>query len=437
MTALPDSRFIENPYARPGQQTVMIIGGGFAGLNAAKALAGHDDLHVEIIDQRNHHLFQPLLYQVATAGLSPADIAFPIRSIFRRSRNVAVHLGRVDEVNVTEKWLRLGDSLLRFDYLVVACGAAHSYFDHGEWEEHAPGLKTLEQALEMRRRLLFAFERAENELDPEVQKALLTFVIVGGGPTGVELAGAIADISRTVLLKDFRRIEPQNAQIILLEAGPRILTGFSEDLSARAAKDLTRLGVDVRTSSPVTHIDAEGVQVGNSSIAARTVFWGAGVQGASLAKNLGVTLDRNGRIPVLPDLSLPGAPDVFAAGDIVHFELPDGSLLPGLAPAAIQSGRAAARNILASVHGRPRQNFRYKDKGLMATIGKRTAIAHSGKLKLTGYIAWLAWLFVHLLYLVGFKNRVSVLLQWVWSYLFSRRGSRLITERDWRLEKHP
>ncbi|MGH7399184.1 MAG: NAD(P)/FAD-dependent oxidoreductase [Candidatus Rokuibacteriota bacterium] len=423
-----------NPYVREGQKEVIVIGGGFAGLNAAKTLAGHDEVHVTIIDRRNHHLFQPLLYQVATAGLSPADIAVPIRSIFSSSRNVAVHLARVTGIDIAEKWLATEDVRLRFDYLILACGARHSYFGHDEWEVYAPGLKTLEQAVEMRRRLLRAFEMAENELDPAKLRALLTFVVVGAGPTGVELAGAIADISRTVLLKDFRRIDPTSARIVLVEAGPRVLAAFPEVLSSRASLDLTQLGVEVRVGAAVTSIDADGVEAGGERIAARTVFWAAGVQGAGLARRLGVELDRAGRVPVLPDLSIPGAPDVFAAGDIVHLELPGGALLPGLAPAAIQTGRAAARNILASVNGQSRTPFRYRDKGLMATIGKHRAIARTGNLKLTGYVAWLAWLFVHLIYLIGFKNRVSVLAQWAWSYLFSRRGARLITEREWRLD---
>ena len=426
--------FVENPHAREAQKAVIVIGGGFAGLNAAKTLAGHDDVHVTIIDQRNHHLFQPLLYQVATAGLSPADIAVPIRSIFRSKKNVAVHLARVTAVNLGEKWIATDEVRLRFDYAVLACGARHSYFGHGEWEPYAPGLKTLEQAIEMRRRLLRAFEMAENELDPTKLRSLLTFVVVGAGPTGVELAGAIADISRTVLLKDFRRIDPRSARIILLEAGSRVLPAFPGVLSSHAERDLAGLGVEVRTGATVTSIDADGVEAGGQRIPARTVFWAAGVQGASLARSLGVDLDRAGRVPVSPDLSIPGAPDVFAAGDIVHLELPGGGLLPGLAPAAIQTGRVAARNILASVHGRPRRPFRYRDKGMMATIGKHKAIARTGRLNLTGYLAWLAWLLVHLVYLIGFKNRVSVLAQWAWSYLFSKRGARLITETEWRLE---
>lgn len=426
--------FVDNPHLRPGQKGVVVIGGGFAGLNAVKVLARDPAVQITLVDRRNHHLFQPLLYQVATAGLSPADIAVPIRSIFKGNRNVAVHLAPVTEVHVAEKWIASGDVRLRFDYLVVACGARHSYFGHPEWEEYAPGLKTLEQAIELRRRLLRAFEAAENEPDPAAMQAALTFLVVGAGPTGVELAGAIADISRTVLLQDFRRIDPKSARIILVEAGPRILAAFPEALAARASRDLTQLGVEVRTGAAVTAIDAAGVEVGGERLGARMVLWAAGVQGAPLARTLGVTLDRSGRLPVSPDLSLPGAPDIFAAGDIVHLALPDGSLLPGLAPAAIQSGRAAARNILASIHGRPRVAFAYRDKGVMATIGKRKAVARTGRVSLTGYIAWLAWLFVHLLYLIGFKNRVSVLFQWIWSYLFSKRGARLITEPEWRLD---
>lgn len=431
----PDHRpFVENPHVREDQKAVIVIGGGFAGLNAAKTLAGHDEVHVTIVDQRNHHLFQPLLYQVATAGLSPADIAVPIRSIFRSRSNVAVHLARVTAVNLGEKWIATDEVRVRFDYAILACGARHSYFGHGEWEPYAPGLKTLEQAIEMRRRLLRAFELAENEPDPTRLRSLLTFVVVGAGPTGVELAGAIADISRTVLLKDFRRIDPKSARIVLLEAGPRVLPAFPGVLSSHAERDLAQLGVEVRTAAAVTAIDAEGVEAGGQRIPASTVFWAAGVQGASLARSLGVDLDRAGRVPVSPDLSIPGAPDVFAAGDIVHLELPGGALLPGLAPAAIQTGRVAARNILASIHGQPRRPFRYRDKGVMATIGKHKAIARTRRLNLTGYVAWLGWLFVHLVYLIGFKNRVSVLALWAWSYVFSRRGARLITEREWRLD---
>jgi NADH dehydrogenase len=423
---------VTHPSLRPGQKEVVVVGAGFAGLNAAKQLANRDEVHVVVIDQKNHHLFQPLLYQVATASLNPADIAVPIRAQFSDASNVSVHLLHVETINLAEKWLRLEEGVeLAFDYLILACGAQHSYFGKPEWEPFAPGLKTIEQAIEIRRRILSAFEDAENEIQPERQKDLLTFVVVGGGATGVELAGAIADISRTVLVKDFRRINPASARIVLVEAGPRILPAFPEDLAARAARDLTRMGVEVRTSSLVGLVDAEGVKIGDETLRAKTVLWAAGVQAERISATLGVELDRSGRVKVGPDLSIPGWPDVFVAGDLAHFEMGDGKILPGLAPAAIQTGRTAARNILASIHGKAREAFHYRDKGQMATIGKRRAIAQTGPLKLTGFPAWLAWLFIHILYLVGFKNRLFVFLQWIWSYLFSKRGSRLITSDDW------
>jgi len=427
---------VTHPNLRPGQKEVVIVGAGFAGLNAAKKLANRPEVHVVLVDQKNHHLFQPLLYQVATAGLNPADIAVPIRAQFSGAANVNVHLFHVESLNLAEKWIGLEDDVeLSFDYLILACGAQHSYFGKPEWEPYAPGLKTIEQAIEIRRRILSVFENAENEIQPERQKELLTFVVVGGGATGVELAGAIADISRTVLVKDFRRINPASARVVLVEAGPRILPAFPEDLAARAARDLTGMGVEVRTNSLVSLVDLEGVKIGGETLRAKTVLWAAGVQAERISRTLGVELDRSGRIKVGPDLSIPGMPDVFVAGDLAHLELGDGKLLPGLAPAAIQTGRAAARNILASIHGKTRKAFHYRDKGQMATIGKRKAIAQTGPLKLTGFIAWLAWLFVHILYLVGFKNRFFVFLQWVWSYLFSKRGSRLITSDDWTLNR--
>ena len=423
---------IVNSTPRPGQKRVVILGGGFAGLEAAKTLAHHDDIHVVLIDQKNHHLFQPLLYQVATAGLNPSDIAIPIRSILAKAQNVSVHMGKVSGVNLAARTVQ-GESgvEIAYDYLLVACGAQHSYFGKNEWEEFAPGLKTVEQATEIRRRILCAFESAENETDPAKQDALLTFVVVGGGPTGVEMAGAIAEISRSVIVKDFRRIDPAKARILLVEAGPRILAMFPEDLAAHAKGDLERMGVEVVNNGRVTNINAEGVDIGSQHLAAKTVIWAAGVQAAPIGRALGVELDRAGRIPVNPDLSIPGHPEVFAAGDIAHVDLGGGKLLPGLAPAAIQTGVRAAKNILASVHGEERKPFKYLDKGQMATIGKRKAIAMTGKLKFTGFIAWLAWMFIHILYLVGFKNRLSVLGEWIWAYVFSKRGARLITSRDW------
>jgi NADH dehydrogenase len=423
---------IVNTTPRPGQKKVIILGGGFAGLEAAKTLAHHDDIHVRLIDQKNHHLFQPLLYQVATAGLNPSDIAIPIRSILSKAKNVAVHMGKITDISLKDRWVQGETGVkLGYDYLLVACGAQHSYFGKNEWEEFAPGLKTVEQATEIRRRILCAFESAENEQDPAKQDALLTFVVVGGGPTGVEMAGSIAEISRSVIVKDFRRIDPAKARILLVEAGPRILAMFPEDLAAHARKDLEKMGVEVITAGRVTNIDADGVNIGSQRLAAKTVIWAAGVQAAPIGKALGVELDRAGRIPVNPDLSLPGYPEVFAAGDIAHVDIGEGKLLPGLAPAAIQTGIRAAKNILASIHGEERKPFKYLDKGQMATIGKSKAIAQTGKLKFTGFIAWLAWMFIHILYLVGFKNRLSVLGEWIWAYVFSKRGARLITSRDW------
>jgi NADH:quinone reductase (non-electrogenic) len=413
---------------------VLIVGAGFGGLEAARRLARKSAVNVTVIDQRNHHLFQPLLYQVATAGLNPADIAVPVRAQFTRAPNVDVHLARATSIDLGAKRISVAEGPpLSWDFLILACGAQHSYFGHPEWEEFAPGLKTVEQATEIRRRILLAFESAENEAHPGAHPPLLTFVVVGGGPTGVELAGAIADISRTVLVRDFRHIDPTSARVLLLEAGPRILPAFAEDLSRRAAEDLRALGVEVRTSSAVTGIDANGVDIGSERVAAKSVFWAAGVQASSLARSLGVELDRAGRVKVNADLSIPGHADAFVIGDMAHLEEPGRGLVPGLAPAAIQEGRAAARNILASIEGRPRKPFSYLDKGMMATIGKHKAIAQAGRFRLTGFVAWLAWLFIHVLLLIGFRNRFAVFAQWVWSYLFSKRGARLITSRDWKL----
>jgi NADH dehydrogenase len=409
------------------------VGAGFAGLNAAKALSNKDGVQVVLVDRRNHHLFQPLLYQVATAGLNPSDIAVPIRVQFRRAPNVEIHLGHVDGVNL-EKQIIYGEGHeIPFHYLVLACGARHSYFGHPEWEEFAPGLKTLEQATEMRRRMLVAFERAENELDPDEQRAYLTFVVVGGGPTGVELAGAIADISRTAMSGDFRRIDPAKSHIVLLEAAPRVLTTFSEELSERARRDLVELGVEVRTNAKVDAIDAEGVTIGSSRLPARTVFWAAGVQAERLTITPPPPSDRAARIKVNNDFSLPGHPNVFVVGDMASFEVAPGQLLPGVAPAAIQAGEHAAQMILGDIVGDPRRPFVYNDKGTMATIGKSRAVAQIGRVTLTGRIAWLFWLVVHVYSLIGFRNRLAVLSTWAWNYMFSRREARLITEKEWKL----
>jgi NADH dehydrogenase len=420
--------------APAGVQSVVIIGAGFGGLAAAKALARYRNLHVTVLDRRNHHLFQPLLYQVATSGLEPADIAVPIRAQFKRAPNVEVHLGNVHTIDVNEQYVGAGIRRVRYDWLIVATGSQHSYFGHPEWEPHAPGLKTLEQALEIRRRILAAFERAENELDEDVRTALMTFVVVGAGPTGVELAGAIADVRRTVLRRDFRRIDPTRARVLLVEATPRILPQFDEKLAARGVRDLQDLGVEVRLSTKVEQIDQTGVVANGTHIPARTVLWAAGVQASQLGRMLGAPLDRAGRVHVTPELSLPDHPNVFVVGDLAHVELAPGQLAPGLAPAAMQQGRTAARNIIASLRGTERKPFRYRDKGIMATIGKHRAVAQTRRLRLNGYIAWVAWLVVHVFFLAGFRNRISVFVHWVWSYLFSKRGARLLTTPEWRME---
>ena len=411
----------------------IVVGAGFAGLKAAKVLATNADLRVILVDHRNHHLFQPLLYQVATAGLNPSDIAVPIRVQFRNARNVEIHLGHVDGVDLAKGTVFGEGHEIAFDYLVLACGARHSYFGHPEWEEFAPGLKTLEQATEMRRRMLVAFERAENEVDPVRQRAYLTFVVVGGGPTGVELAGAIADISRTAMGGDFRRIDPAKAHVVLLEAAPRVLTTFSEELSDRARRDLADIGVEVRTNAKVSAIDGEGVTIGSERLNARTVFWAAGVQAERLSITPPVETDRASRIKVSADCSVPGYPNVFVVGDMASLEMAPGQLVPGVAPAAIQQGEHVARMIQNDLVGDPRRPFVYDDKGTLATIGKSRAVGQIGRVKLTGRIAWLAWLLIHVYQLIGFRNRIAVLFNWAWNYLFSKRGARLITEKEWKL----
>lgn len=412
---------------------VVVIGGGFAGLAAARKLARRKRVRVTLLDQRNHHLFQPLLYQVATAGLNPSNIAVPIRAQFTRAENVSVRMSRIRKIDLEAKTVADEHGTLAYDFLILAPGAQHSYFGKPEWEEHAPGLKTLEQATEIRRRILSAFELAETEDDPARRRALLTFVVVGGGPTGVELAGAIAEIAKRVLVRDFRMIDPSKARVLLVEAGPRILSSFPEPLSQRVVRDLESLGVEVLTSSRVEAIGPNFVRLEQGSIATESAFWAAGVQASDLGRSLGVPLDRAGRVQVEADLSLPGHPEVFAVGDFAHVRLPDGGLLPGVAPAAIQAGRAAARNVLASIAGRPREEFRYRDKGQMATVGRSKAIAQLGKLRLQGRLAWVTWLLVHVFALIGFRNRATVFSAWVWNYVFFKRGARLITSKEWRL----
>jgi len=415
---------------------VSIVGGGFAGLRAARDLGSVPGIEVTLFDERNHHLFQPLLYQVATAGLSPAEIAAPIRSILSEHENIGVRNERVDQVDLDGRLLSTASGTHPYDVLILACGAKHSYFGHPEWEPFAPGLKTLAQATEIRRRVLCAFEEAEKEDDGTLQRAHLTFVVVGGGPTGVELAGAIGEMSRFTLARDFRHIDPKLARVILIEAGPRILPAFSPPMASRAVRDLEGLGVQVWTQSAVTRIDEQGVEVGNERLETRTVVWAAGVEASPLNADLPGDLDRQGRIHVEPDLSLPGRPEVFVAGDQAHVAGDGGRPLPGVAPVAMQQGAYLAREIRARGAGRESEGpFDYVDKGQMATIGRRRAVLEMGRLKLAGFAAWATWLLVHIYYLVGFKNRLFVVLQWAWAYLTYQRGARLIVSREWR--DHP
>lgn len=420
-----------------GKKIVVIVGAGFGGLNAAKTLAGKAAVHVILIDQKNHHLFQPLLYQVATAGLNTGDIAVPIRAQFSKYSNVEVHLGKIGKINLDKKTVESSEDhpQLAFDYLILACGAKHSYFNHPEWEDLAPGLKTLEQAVEIRRRILLAFEKAESCLDSKKQQALLSFIVIGGGPTGVELAGAIADISRTVLVHDFKRIDASQSKVTLIEGGPRLLAAFSEKCSAQTEKDLEFLGVTVRTSSKVDNITRDGVYVGEELVPSCNVFWAAGVQAAAMDMAPPVEKDSSGRIKVLADLSIPKFPDTFVIGDMAAIESKPGKWVPGLAPAALQAGKYAGQRILSKIQGQQMKPFRYRDKGQMATIGKFKAVVQVKNITIFGYLAWLAWLFLHIFYLVSFKNRVSVMLQWAWNYLFSKRGSRLISEQEWKQEQ--
>ncbi|MEW4569138.1 NAD(P)/FAD-dependent oxidoreductase [Tautonia sp. JC769] len=404
---------------------VVILGAGFAGLAAMKVLGGKA-VDVTVIDRTNHHLFQPLLYQVATAALNPADIAMPIRRIVRRSKNIRVLMGEVQAIDPSRRVVTLDQGEIPYDFLIVATGAGHSYFGHDEWERDAPGLKSVEDALEIRRRVLSAFEVAERESDAGRRRAALTFAIIGAGPTGVELAGTLSEVARKTLARDFRRIDPTQARILLLEGGPRVLAAYPEDLSESALKQLERLGVEVRLNSRVTHIDAEGLNIGDERIDARTMIWAAGVAASPLARCLGGPLDRAGRVKVEPDLTLPGHSEVFVVGDLMA-AFQDGEMIPGVAPAATQAGRYAARTILEQRSGKPRKPFHYVDKGLLATIGRASAVANLRGLKFSGLPAWLLWLFVHIFFLVGFRNRVLVMIQWAYSYLTYDRGARLIT----------
>ncbi|MES2460620.1 MAG: NAD(P)/FAD-dependent oxidoreductase [Armatimonadota bacterium] len=415
---------------------VVIIGGGFAGLSAAKTLR-HADMDITVIDRTNHFVFQPLLYQVAMAALAPSDIVAPIRAILRSQKNTQVILGEVNKIDPDSKsvFVKVDDEPreISYDYLILTTGAKHSYFGHNEWEEHAPGLKTIGDAQEIRQRFLIAFERAESAADPEERRRWMTFVIVGGGPTGCELAGVMPDIARRVLRQDFRHIDVNDTRAILVEAGPRILPTFPEDLAARAQKDLESFGVEIRTGDPVTAIDDEAVTLKSGErIETHTTFWAAGNAASPLAKDLGAPLDRAGRVQVNPDLSVPGHPEVFVAGDLAAVTQKNGKPVPGVAQGAIQGGRRAAQNIAAINQDKPTVPFTYWDKGNLAVLGRTRAIADLNFVHVGGFTAWAIWLFIHILYLVGFRNRLSVLLQWGYAFFTRQLGARLIEEREQR-----
>ena len=412
-------------------KTVIIIGAGFGGLSVAKRLAKEKNINVKIFDKNNHHLFQPLLYQVATAGLSPADIAIPIRSIFSKHKNVDVYLAEVKDIQKDKKTISTSIGDFQYDYLVIAAGAEHSYFGHEEWEDFAPGLKTIPQATEIRRRVLLSFEKAESSQDKEEQKKYLTFVIVGGGPTGVELAGALAEISYHTLSQDFRNIDPKKTRIILVESGKRVLASFSESSSRKAQKSLKKMGVEVITNSLVTQIEKDKVKIKDDVVHAGTVIWAAGVKPNKLSQNLELECDRVGRVVVKKDLTLPGYKDIFAIGDMVHFEYKD-KALPGVAPVALQQGACVAKNIKNALSSKEYKEFQYFDKGNMATIGRSKACVEAFGFKVTGFIAWLMWLFVHIYFLIGFRNKVFVILQWFTAYIFFSRGARLIVDKTWK-----
>jgi NADH:ubiquinone reductase (H+-translocating) len=404
---------------------VVIVGGGFGGLVAARKLA-HSPVRVTLIDRKNHHTFQPLLYQVATAGLSPGEIAAPIRWIVR-GRNVEVLLGEVQDFDLDRRMVKLSDVEIPYDYLVVAAGASHAYFGHDEWEPLAPGLKTIEDALEIRRRVLLAFELAERYAASGRGQVQLNFVVVGGGPTGVELAGTLAEIARRVLADEFHAIDPKRTRIILLEGGPRVLPAYPEDLSRSAEEQLRQLGVEVRTSTLVTGVEPSAILMGTTRLPAAVILWAAGVAASPLGKRLGAPVDRAGRVLVNPDLSIPGHAEVFVIGDLASLKDGNGKLLPGVAPVAMQQGKATAGNIARALSGEPRKDFHYVDKGSLATIGRAAAVAQFGQLHISGFIAWLSWLFIHIFFLIGFRNRLIVFIEWAWSYFTYERGARLIT----------
>jgi len=409
---------------------VVVVGGGFAGLWAVRALAAAK-VRITLVDRGNHHLFQPLLYQVATAGLSAPDIAAPLRHILRRQRNVEVRMATVTGIDSGSKRIALDDgAALDFDYLLLASGATHAYFGNGHWAAHAPGLKTLDDALDLRRKLLLAFERAEAATDPAQRAAWLHFAIVGGGPTGVELAGTLAEIARHTLKDEFRNIDPAQARVRLVEAGPRVLAAFPESLSAKARRQLEKLGVEVVLGAPVNEITADGYRLGDAFVPAKTVVWAAGVAASPLGAMLGAPLDRAGRVQVQPDLSAPGHPDIFVAGDLASLAQANGKPVPGVAPAAKQMGRLVARNIRARLAGNATSAFAYRDYGNLATIGRMAAVVDLGKVKFSGVLAWWFWLLMHVFFLIGFRNRLVVMLNWTWAYWSYQRAERIIFGRD-------
>jgi len=418
----------QTPQALPH---VVIVGGGFAGIYAAKHL-GRAKVRVTLIDRKNHHTFQPLLYQVATAGLNPGEIAGPIRAIFRHNKNTEILLAEVKGFDLSSQQVITDEGEVPFDYLIVAAGATHAYFGHDDWAEFAPGLKTVEDAIEIRRRILLAFEIAEREASLEGHHKPINFVIIGGGPTGVELAGALAEITRRVIKDDFRHIDPRRTRILLVAAGPRILATFPPDLSASAERQLKHLGVEVFTDARVTNVERDSVTVGTDKIPSAVTLWGAGVAASPLGKLLGATTDRAGRVEVMPDLTIPNHPNIFVVGDLATLKTAKGSPVPGVAPAAIQMGTYAAKTIIGDLKRQPRKPFAYWDKGTLATIGRNSAVGDLGIIHLTGFLAWAAWGLIHIYFLIGFRNRLRVMADWVWQYLTFRRGTRLITgDSEW------
>ena len=414
------------PQAIDARPHLVIVGGGFGGLNAAQHLR-HAEVRITIVDRRNHHLFQPLLYQVATAALSPANIAYPIRSIVRRNLNTRVVLEEATAIDLAARCVATTGGDLKYDFLILAAGAGNFYFGHDEWAEFAPGLKSLDDATEIRRRILLSFERAEREDDTAARAMLLTFVVVGGGPTGVELAGAIAEISRQVIVGDFRRIDPRDARVVLVEAGPRILPSFEDGLAAKAAEALRRRGVEIMAGTAAQDIAPDLIRFATSEIRAHTIIWAAGVKASPLAQTLGVELDRGGRVKVRTDLTISGHPEVFVIGDLAACVDVEGRAMPGLAPVAIQQGRCAAANIERALAHQPYNEFRYLDKGALAAVGRAFAIMQRGRLRLSGLVAWMIWCVVHIAYLIGFGNRIIVMFEWAWAYVAYQRGARLIT----------